>query len=79
MTARSIIGKVVSDKMTNTVIVEVERRIRHKVYKKIIKRTKRFKADTNTIPVQVGDMVKIQGVRPMSKDKHFKIIERIGG
>jgi small subunit ribosomal protein S17 len=70
-------GKIVSLKMQNTALVEVLRRVPHPMYKKILKRTKNHKADTAGIALVVGDRVKIVEVRPLSKDKHFKILEKI--
>ncbi len=77
MAKKILTGTVVSDKMTNTVVVEVERRIVHPLYKKRIKITKKYSADTNGIASAVGDFVKIEETVPMSKTKHFKVIEKI--
>lgn len=79
MTKKTFIGKVVSDKMQKTVVVEVERRAPHPMYRKIVRKMKRFKADTNGMTVVVSDVVKIEETRPLSRDKHFKVIEKIGG
>lgn len=68
-------GTVVSDKMQNTIVVEVERKVPHKLYKKIIKITKKFKADKNNMSVAVGDVVSIESTKPMSKTKYFKVTE----
>lgn len=68
-------GIVVSDKMDKTIVVEVTRFVEHKKYGKRIKKTKKYKAhDENNIK-KVGDIVEIEEVRPISKDKHFKIIK----
>ncbi|OGH10334.1 MAG: 30S ribosomal protein S17 [Candidatus Levybacteria bacterium RIFCSPHIGHO2_01_FULL_36_15] len=72
-----LIGKIISDKMQKTVVVEVERKIQHPVYKKFIKVNKKFKADTNNMNVKVGDKVRIEETRPLSRDKHFKITGKI--
>ncbi|MFA6999892.1 MAG: 30S ribosomal protein S17 [Candidatus Paceibacterota bacterium] len=67
-------GVVVSDKMDKTVVVEVTRFVEHKKYGKRIKKTKNYKAhDENNIK-KVGDKVEIEETKPMSKDKHFKVI-----
>ncbi len=70
-------GKVVSVKMQNTVVVQIERKVAHPLYKKLMKRSKKFKADTAGIELNVGDKVKIASIRPMSKDKYFKVLEVI--
>ncbi len=69
-------GTVISVKMKNTAVVKIIRRIKHPVYKKLVKKTKNFKV-TDTIGVKPGQMVKIQETRPISKDVHFKILEVI--
>lgn len=67
-------GVVVSDKMKNTVVVEVSRLVKHSKYLKYFKVTKRYKADNPNDIKKLGDKVKIEECRPISKDKHFKII-----
>jgi small subunit ribosomal protein S17 len=71
-----LIGKVVSTKMNKTVLVEIGRLVAHPLYKKRLKKTKRFKAH-DEIGVEIGDKVRIVSVRPMSGDKHFKVEETI--
>lgn len=75
---RSITGKVVSDKMIKTAVVEVQRLVPHPVYKKRVRRSKKFKAH-NEIGAKLGDIVKIEQVKPISAQKHFKIVEVING
>ena len=70
-------GKVVSLKMQNTAVVEVLRKVPHPLYKKVLKRTKKHKADLNGLTLVLGDKVKIVEVKPISKDKHFKVLEKI--
>ena len=70
-------GKVVSTKMQNTVVVEVFRRKPHPLYKRLLKRSTRFKVETGEYSVNVGDNVKIIETRPISKGKYFKIMEVI--
>ncbi|HVT01583.1 MAG TPA: 30S ribosomal protein S17 [Patescibacteria group bacterium] len=77
MAKKTFIGKVVSNKMTKTVVVEIERTVKHPIYKKLIRKTGRVKADTNNIEVSMNEMVKIEQARPMSKGKNFKVIEII--
>ncbi|OGH07127.1 MAG: 30S ribosomal protein S17 [Candidatus Levybacteria bacterium RBG_13_35_9] len=69
------IGKIVSVKMGNTVVVEVTRRVTHPLYKKILKRSKKYKVDSSEITPVLGDSVKIVSTKPISKEKHFKILE----
>lgn len=66
-------GKVLSLKMQKTAIVEVQRRTVHPLYKKVLSRAKKYKADTNGLTLQIGDVVKMVETRPISKDKNFKI------
>jgi len=74
---RSFIGKVVSVKMTKTVIVEVVHTHAHILYKKTIRRNRRFAAHNTLEGVSVGDTVKISEVPPMSRTKHFIVAEKI--
>ena len=69
------VGKVVSDKMDKTVVVIVEDRVAHPVYKKIIKRTYRLKAHDELNACGVGDRVKVMETRPLSKDKRWRVVE----
>ena len=70
-------GKVVSTKMDKTVVVRVERFWLHPIYKKRIRRTTKLKADCQNFNVKVGDMVKIASTRPLSKEKHFKVLTKL--
>ena len=69
------VGKVVSDKMDKTVVVIVEDRVAHPVYKKIIKKTYRLKAHDDMNECGVGDTVKVMETRPLSKDKRWRVVE----
>lgn len=69
------IGKVVSDKMQKTVVVAVERLVRHTLYNKPVKQTIRFKAHDENNESHVGDTVKIMETRPLSKDKRWRVVE----
>lgn len=73
--SKVLTGKIVSVKMTNSVLVEVTRRTPHKLYGKLIKRSKKFKVDPNGFTPVIGNTVKIEETKPVSKDKHFKLIE----
>lgn len=68
-------GIIVSLKMQNTAVVKVPRRFVHPLYKKVLKKSKKIKADTNGISLNVGDKVAIGEVRPLSKEKNFKVLE----
>ncbi len=70
---KTITGKVISNKMDKTVIVEYEITQKHKLYKKIMLKRKRIAAHAEQ-PVKIGDMVKLAECRPISKTKHFKIL-----
>lgn len=68
-------GKVVSSKMDKTVVVAVEERIRHPLYGKIIKRTKKYKAHDEQNGCNAGDTVKIVETRPLSKEKRWRVTD----
>ena len=70
-------GKVVSDKMDKTIVVAVEDRTQHPLYKKIIKRTYKLKAHDENNDCGVGDRVKVMETRPISKDKRWRLVEII--
>ena len=75
--ARTVTGKVVSDKMNKTIVVVVERAVRHPKYGKILKRrTKLYAHDENQVG-KIGSIVKIQESRPISKTKAWKLIDVI--
>lgn len=69
------IGKVVSDKMDKTIVVSIETLVRHPLYKKIIKRTTKFKAHDENNECNIGDKVLIMETRPISKDKRWRLVE----
>ncbi|TFL14600.1 30S ribosomal protein S17 [Pusillimonas caeni] len=71
---RTLIGKVVSNKMDKTVVVRVERRVKHPVYGKIIIRSNRYKAHDETNQYNEGDMVEIAEGRPISRDKSWTVV-----
>ncbi|HEX2915063.1 MAG TPA: 30S ribosomal protein S17 [Chloroflexia bacterium] len=68
-------GKVVSDKMDKTIVVEVEYLKKHRLYKKSIRRHARFKAHDENNDCKVGDLVRIEESRPISKEKHWRLLE----
>ena len=71
------VGTVVSDKMDKTIVVAIEDNVSHPLYKKIIKRTVKFKAHDEKNEAKAGDRVKIMETRPLSKDKHWRLVEII--
>lgn len=72
---RELTGKVVSDKMTDTVVVLVERFVKVPKYQKYVTRTKKYKAHNPGNTKKIGDKVTIQECAPISKDKHFTVVE----
>ena len=75
MTQRILEGFVVSDKMDKTVVVNVSRRKQHPRYKKVITRHSRFQAHDEVNNCAIGDLVRIQECRPISKSKRWRVIE----
>ena len=71
------IGRVVSNKMDKTIVVAVEDFVRHELYNKPVKRTKKFKAHDENNECRIGDRVKIMETRPLSKDKRFRLVEGV--
>ncbi|MEQ8664626.1 MAG: 30S ribosomal protein S17 [Rhodospirillales bacterium] len=74
MPRRVMQGVVVSDKMDKTVIVNVERRVMHPIYKKFIRKSKKYAAHDETNSVKIGDEVKIRECKPISKRKTWEVI-----
>ncbi len=77
MPKRKLKGKVVSDKMQKTVVVKVERQVRHPRYKKVYKVHKRYKAHDEKEEYKVGDKVFIEECRPLSKEKKWRVVGKI--
>ena len=75
--AKELTGTVVSLSNEKTALVSVVRRVRHPLYKKIVRKTKRYKAHMVNIELELGDTVVIRESRPISKDKHF-IVYHVG-
>lgn len=69
------VGTVVSDCQEKTIIVEVTRRTAHKLYKKVVKKKKRFTAHDENNQAKIGDTVRISETRPMSKTKRWRLLE----
>jgi small subunit ribosomal protein S17 len=74
---KTITGIVVSDKMDKTVVVAVENYAQHPVYKKIIKRTRKYKAHDEKNECKTGDRVKLMETRPLSKEKRWRVVQII--
>ena len=74
---KSFIGKVIGNKMDKTAVIQIERTFLHPQYQKVVKRFTRLKAHDAENKCQPGDQVKIIETRPLSKEKHWKVIEII--
>lgn len=75
-TARKVrVGLVVSDKMEKTVVVQIDRRMPHPQYGKMVTRTAKLKAHDEANEAKVGDTVRIMETRPLSKDKRWRVVE----
>ncbi|MBQ3416749.1 MAG: 30S ribosomal protein S17 [Ruminococcus sp.] len=72
---KTLVGKVASDKMDKTIVVSIEDSVKHKLYNKVIKRTRRVKAHDENNECKIGDRVKIMETRPLSKDKRWRLVE----
>jgi small subunit ribosomal protein S17 len=72
---KSMTGCVVSDKMDKTVVVTVESHRAHPLYKKRVRRINRFKAHDEQNTCRIGDVVRIEETRPLSKDKRWRVVE----
>ncbi|MCB0275243.1 MAG: 30S ribosomal protein S17 [Calditrichaeota bacterium] len=71
------VGMVVSDKMDKTVVVAVERPVKHPLYKKFIRQTTKFHAHDDSNQCDIGDKVRIMETRPLSRTKRWRIVEII--
>ncbi|MFA5632793.1 MAG: 30S ribosomal protein S17 [Porticoccaceae bacterium] len=74
-TARTLSGKVVSNKMDKTITVRIERRVKHPVYGKIISRSTKIKAHDESNQCRIGDVVTIKETRPLSKTKSWTLVD----
>ncbi|OGZ23046.1 MAG: 30S ribosomal protein S17 [Candidatus Nealsonbacteria bacterium RIFCSPHIGHO2_12_FULL_38_18] len=77
MSKKQLIGKIISDKMQKTVVVEVERMKEHPKYKRRYKTHKKYKAHSEKDEFKLGDTVMIEECRPISKDKRWRVIKII--
>ena len=69
------IGVVVSNKMMKTIVVQVDRLVRHPLYQRVVKRSSRFKVHDESNQAKMGDWVKIMETRPLSKEKRWRLVE----
>ena len=74
---KTLVGLVTSDKMDKTIVVTVEDFVRHSLYGKAVKRTKKVKANDENNECQIGDKVRIMETRPLSKDKRWRLVNVI--
>ena len=72
---RTKVGRVVSDKMDKTVVVSVERHRRHPIYKRVVRLSSKFKAHDQENTARVGDTVRIEESRPLSREKRWTVVE----
>ena len=70
-------GIVISNKMDKSIVVKIERKIKHPLYKKTIKRSKKYIAHDEQNECQVGDLVQIAECRPLSRHKHYRLFKRM--
>jgi len=71
------VGRVVSNKMDKTIVVAVDDRVQHPLYKKIVNRTYKLKAHDENNECSIGDKVRVMETRPLSKDKRWRLVEII--
>ncbi len=71
------VGKVTSNKMDKTIVVAIEDRVKHPLYKKVVKSTYKLKAHDENNDCNIGDTVKVMETRPLSKDKRWRLVEII--
>ena len=69
------VGKVINNKMSKTVVVKIKRRVSHFLYAKIMTREKKVKAHDVRDECKIGDIVQIRETRPLSKDKHWRVVK----
>ena len=72
---REWVGHVISNKMNKTVVVQIERSVIHPLYRKVLRRVTKFKAHDENNACKIGDRVRMIETRPISKDKHMRVVE----
>ena len=75
MERKQLVGKVISNRMISTVVVEITRLVRHPVYGRVIRQLKRVKAHDAGLKLHLGDEVRLEETRPISKDKRWRVVE----
>ncbi len=78
MPKRVLTGQIVSDKTDKTVVVLVERKVKHPLYGKIIRRSKKYHAHDDANAIKAGDIVRIEECAPVSKSKTWRVLEKVG-
>lgn len=74
---KQLTGKVVSNKMDKTVVIEIENIVMHSLYKKSVRRTKKIKSHDEKNECSIGDIVRVEESRPLSKEKRYRLVEII--
>ena len=74
-TRKEMIGTVISDKMNKTIVVRVDRLVRHPKYTKVVKRSSKFKVHDEEKKAKAGDKVRISETRPLSKEKRWRLVQ----
>jgi len=74
---KQLTGKVISNKMDKTIVIEIEDLVMHPLYKKSVRKTKKLKGHDEKNECSIGDIVRIEESRPLSKDKRYRLIEII--
>lgn len=74
---KQLVGKVVSSKMNKTIVVEIENIIMHPLYKKSVHRRKKIKSHDERNECSVGDIIRVEETRPISKEKRYRLVEII--
>lgn len=72
---KTYLGRVTSNKMDKTIVISIETRMLHSLYKKYVQKTKKVKAHDEENSANVGDLVRVTECRPLSKDKHWRLTE----
>lgn len=74
---KQLLGRVVSNKMDKTIVVEIEELLMHSLYKKSVRRTKKLKGHDEKNECSIGDLVRVVETRPLSKEKRYRLVEII--
>ena len=72
---KTVVGEVVSNRMAKTIVVEVTRRKSHRLYRRVVSRSRKFYAHDETNSAQIGDVVRIEETRPLSRLKRWRLAE----